>query len=152
MLDKRLNAFLAEYKRYPADLMSLMMDAGTTDLRGQEILPYALDILDKQGAEPSLNAEQATAVDSLRDWTTSGPRDPGAMRRDNNDGGEYDDCRAALLDSLGDVLAALGGDPVEQRDMISFRTLGIFGVDDILWQNRPTFQQVVSPTVSRAGN
>lgn len=259
MLNKRLTHFIEDDKLYPANLVTIMMDAGSTDLRGQEILPDALQILQKPEQTPALTSDEQTAVDLLSDWVSNGPGDLGAMRRDRDDDGTYDDreavvlmdawynrmidkvlpkivaledsqlgnvmpldrdnhpsdegsayqsgyygylqrvlamalgkadypykslecadsgaladCRQALIDSLDGALSALGGignrsnwdgtqdsngevgkndssgsETVEKRDMISFRALGIKGVDDILWQNRPTFQQVVSPTTSR---
>lgn len=262
MLNKRLTRFIADDKLYPADLVTIMMDGGSTDLRGQEILPDALEILRKSGEKPALTDAEQGALSILSDWLDMGPEQLGAMRRDRDDDGIYDDrqavvlmdawynrmidktlpqlvaledsqlgnvmplgrdnrpskqgsayqsgyygylqrvfamtldtadhpygalqcagsgklsdCRRALIASLDGALDALGGidnrsnwdgtqdsngelgrndssgeQTVEQRDMISFRTLGIKGVDDILWQNRPTFQQVVSPTTSRGAN
>jgi acyl-homoserine lactone acylase PvdQ len=43
-----------------------------------------------------------------------------------------------------DATTAADGLTMPQYDAIAFRTLGIVGQPDIPWQNRPTFQQVVS--------
>jgi len=61
-------------------------------------------------------------------------------------------CRADLLESLDEAVAALedrdGDDPTswdadEERDQIRYAAVGIQGQDPMQWQNRPTFQQVL---------
>jgi acyl-homoserine lactone acylase PvdQ len=61
-------------------------------------------------------------------------------------------CRAALLVSLDDAVAALearygndpgGWDANEEDDFIRYAPLGVQGQRPMQWQNRPTFQQVL---------
>jgi hypothetical protein len=62
-------------------------------------------------------------------------------------------CRKALRGSLSDAVKSLqeefGADPNtwdadEESDMIQFRALGLPTLPPMRWQNRPTFQQVIS--------
>jgi hypothetical protein len=68
--------------------------------------------------------------------------------------GDLGDCRDALVRSLQSTIATLGDDmdawdpELEADDAISHTALGIAGVPDIHWQNRPTWQQTVQPTVN----
>jgi acyl-homoserine lactone acylase PvdQ len=111
-LDARLRAFQDDGRKHtPMTLVQIMEDAGTTDLRGQEILPAVFDVLDSPG--PALTAAQQEAVDLLKDWVagvkpTGGVCDPpdfglGAMRRDCNGPGldteslSYDHRDAVIL-------------------------------------------------------
>ena len=74
-----------------ANLVEAMGDAATVDLRGQEVLPRALDLLESA----SLTADQGSAVTLLRDWI-----DNQAQRRDRDANGDYDDEAAvALMDA-----------------------------------------------------
>jgi acyl-homoserine lactone acylase PvdQ len=71
-------------------LVSAMEDAGTVDLRGDKVLPYALRILGRQ-RDPRL----ATAIAKLRAWQRSG-----AHRIDRNRDGTYDQSDAiAIMDA-----------------------------------------------------
>jgi hypothetical protein len=80
--------------------------------------------------------------------------DPGAWSRAYCGGGSLEACTAALRASLKDavarVLAEQGVGSVAELtydkhiDDIRSVTAGVIGVRDIDWQNRPTFQQVVS--------
>jgi acyl-homoserine lactone acylase PvdQ len=68
--------------------------------------------------------------------------------------GSLDACRADLVASLKAAVATLGADPStwtydKHRDDIRATTVGIVGNRNIDWQNRPTFQQVVSFTAHR---
>lgn len=70
-------------------------------------------------------------------------------------GGDRDRCREALAASLRQAVAELvqkyGEDPggwdsdgaTEAKDRIRFTSVGLVGVPDLPWVNRPTFQQVV---------
>jgi acyl-homoserine lactone acylase PvdQ len=66
-----------------------------------------------------------------------------------------DELRASLADASARVAAAQGTDDVsswtydKSEDAIVHTPLGVQGVDDIDWQNRPTFQQVVDFRSSR---
>jgi hypothetical protein len=232
-----------------AAAVEIMIDAGTTDLRGQEIVSVALDVVGDTGDLSEF--EQAT-VALMRDWVSNGTRGLGAMRRDregpgqNTSGLEYEDrpavvfmdlwwdrmidallpqitaveafmvggrhdlpnrigsafnggyygyvhrvlqmaleqsanpyqvlrcagtgtlagCRAALVESIRATIAELGedmaqwdgtdnargsnaGETREQDDAIGFDSIGVAGVPNIHWQNRPTYQQVVQPQQRR---
>ncbi len=69
LLDNNVNSELAASgnKMTLADLINAMGTAGTQDLRGVEVLPYALQILGHP-SDPTL----ANAVDELQAWVTSG--------------------------------------------------------------------------------
>jgi hypothetical protein len=67
-------------------------------------------------------------------------------------GGDQGACRAAMLASLDQAVAALesrfGADPStwdggEEEDVIDYAPLGLVDQRDMQWQNRPTFQQVL---------
>jgi acyl-homoserine lactone acylase PvdQ len=69
LLDSGINAELAAtgHKMTLADLINAMGTAGTQDLRGVEVLPYALQILGHP-SDPTL----ANAVNELQAWVASG--------------------------------------------------------------------------------
>lgn len=91
MLDVRLEKLVAAGNVTLAQLTEAMADAAVTDLRGQEILPVALALL-QQG---SLTAEQSEALALLQEWV-----ELGAPRRDRDNDGRYDQEQAvALMDA-----------------------------------------------------
>ena len=91
MLEVRLQALVEQGGVTLANLVEAMGDAATVDLRGQEVLPPALDLLE---TEP-LGDDQQAAVALLRDWV-----DQQAFRRDRDNDGAYDDEAAvALMDA-----------------------------------------------------
>jgi hypothetical protein len=63
------------------------------------------------------------------------------------------DCRAALVASLRQTITDLGTDmtvwdpTLEAGDAIDHTALGLADPPNIHWQNRPTWQQVIQPTV-----
>jgi acyl-homoserine lactone acylase PvdQ len=69
LLDENINTQLAQSggKMTLADLINAMGNAGTQDLRGVEVLPYALHIIGHP-SDPAL----ASAVDELQTWVASG--------------------------------------------------------------------------------
>jgi acyl-homoserine lactone acylase PvdQ len=69
LLDNNINGYLAggRHKLSLADLINAMGNAGTQDLRGVEVLPYALQVIGHP-SDPTL----ATAVAELRAWVASG--------------------------------------------------------------------------------
>jgi acyl-homoserine lactone acylase PvdQ len=99
MLDKWLEEALDDGPLTPANVVEAMGNAGYTDLRGQEILPLALDLI---GSEPGLESVLAT----LSEWQTSG-----AQRRDQDNSGDYDDSSAvAIMDAwFGHMIDATVG-------------------------------------------
>ena len=115
MLDKLLEEALVDAPLHAGQMVEVMADAGYTDLRGQEILPLALDMI---GTEPGLEPVLA----KLSDWVAAG-----TQRRDRNDSGDYDNGSAiAIMDAwfqpmidatLGPQLSAFYGDiPIKFDD------------------------------------
>ena len=241
MLQARLQAY-REREGNPlhtrASMVEAMIDAGTTDLRGQVILPPVFAILDDVG---DLDDFEQEVVQLMKGWLVHGPSDLGSMRRDRDgpgfdtenllyedhaavafmdawwdhmidavlpqitavedlgamvggrhnapggggsafQGGYYGyvlrvlemalgesgapyqqlkcastgvraDCRAALVASLRQTIAEVGTemsawDPtLEADDAIDHTALGLADPPNIHWHNRPTWQQVVQPTV-----
>lgn len=240
LLSRRLDAFRAQdgaplHTR--ASMVQIMIDAGTTDLRGQEVLPRVFEVL---GDVSDLSNPEQEVVQLMKEWVANGPQGLGAMRRDRGgpgldveslqyedhaavafmdrwwdpminallpqlvevedagvmvggrhnapgangsafqggyygyvsrvldmalgqtgtpyrqlacaETGELADCRAALVGSLQETLAALGTDmaqwdpSLESDDAINATALGLADPPNIHWQNRPTWQQVVQPS------
>jgi acyl-homoserine lactone acylase PvdQ len=106
LLSRRLDAFRAQVGaplHTRASMVQVMIDAGTTDLRGQEILPRVFDVLGDVG---DLTTFEQDAVQRMKDWVANGPNGLGAMRRDRNGPGldvaslEYEDHAAvAFMDA-----------------------------------------------------
>jgi hypothetical protein len=69
LLDRAVNSYLDSGKRKMTlvDLVNAMGNAGTQDLRGVAVLPYALKVIGRR-TDPAL----AHAVDELRAWSASG--------------------------------------------------------------------------------
>ncbi|MDN5862778.1 MAG: penicillin acylase family protein, partial [Salinisphaera sp.] len=88
MLAVRLQKLVAQGNVTRANVVEAMGDAATVDLRGQEVLPPALALLE---AGPLTDAQQQ-AVDLLRGWVADG-----AMRRDRDQDGAYDQAAAVAL-------------------------------------------------------
>lgn len=221
-----------------ASMTEAMIDAGTTDLRGEGVLPQVFAIL---GDVTDLSDFEQEVVQLMKDWVENGPSALGSMRRDRDgpgleaesleyedhdavafmdawwnpmidatlpqitevedlrvmvggrhnapggggsafNGGYYSyvrrvldmalgqsaapfkqlkcagtgelaDCRAALVTSLQEAIAALGTDmdtwdpSLEADEAIDHTALGLADPPNIHWQNRPTWQQVIQPTV-----
>jgi acyl-homoserine lactone acylase PvdQ len=70
LLDREIAHYLAvgHGKMSLVDLINGMGDAGTQDLRGVEVLPWALDVI----GHPSGPSALVSAVNELRAWVTSG--------------------------------------------------------------------------------
>jgi acyl-homoserine lactone acylase PvdQ len=103
LLSRRLDAFRARdgsplHTR--ASMVQVMIDAGTTDLRGQEVLPRVFEVL---GDVSDLSTSQQEAVQLMKDWVLNGPDGLGAMRRDRGGPGldvdslEYEDRTAVAF-------------------------------------------------------
>ena len=79
-------------------MVQIMIDAGTTDLRGQEVLPRVFEVL---GDVSDLSTSEQEVVQLMKDWVANGPDGLGAMRRDRGGPGldvdslQYED-RAAV--------------------------------------------------------
>jgi hypothetical protein len=91
LLTKRIETGIKGSKKLDlVGLVNAMEDAGTADLRGQEVLPLVFRVLRRE-RDPALRA----ALDLLGGWVASG-----AHRRDRDRDGKYDDAAAvALMDA-----------------------------------------------------
>jgi acyl-homoserine lactone acylase PvdQ len=120
-------------------------------------LPQRLDDHPRQGLGSSWNGVAwygYVAKDLDLDLDMARGEDPGAWSRTYCGGGSLEACaeelRASLTAAVDRVLAEQGVGTVAQLtydkhiDDIRAVTAGVIGVRDIDWQNRPTFQQVVS--------
>ncbi|MEM9729891.1 MAG: penicillin acylase family protein, partial [Myxococcota bacterium] len=111
MLQTRLEAYRAQDGNPGHDRASMvdaMMDAGTTDLRAEQVLPKVFAVLDDVS---DLTAFEQEVVQLMKDWVENGPSDLGAMRRDrdgpplNPAGLEYEDHDAvAFMDAWWDSM------------------------------------------------
>jgi acyl-homoserine lactone acylase PvdQ len=89
-LNTRIKHLLrGRHKASLAGLISAMEDAGSVDLRGATVLPYALQII---GPPRKLSGPLKDAVRTLRAWAAAG-----AHRRDLNKDGTYDQSAAVRL-------------------------------------------------------
>lgn len=84
MLASRLQAFRAQdgsplHTR--ASMVEAMIDAGTTDLRGEAVLPEVFAVL---GDVTDLEPFEQEVVGLLKDWVSNGPSELGSMRRDRD--------------------------------------------------------------------
>jgi acyl-homoserine lactone acylase PvdQ len=98
MLASRLQAFRDQRRKHtPLTMVEIMEDAGTVDLRGQEILPAVLAVLDSAG--PALTAAQQDAVNRLRTWVVNQTmrRDRDGQADPNGEGNYVYDERAAVV-------------------------------------------------------
>jgi acyl-homoserine lactone acylase PvdQ len=88
MLDQEISARLAGGAKLTLPgLVDAMEEAGTTDLRGEQVLPWALKIIGNP-SEPGLKS----AVATLKAWVARG-----AHRRDKDGDGKYDDADAVRI-------------------------------------------------------
>jgi acyl-homoserine lactone acylase PvdQ len=100
MLSDRLKKRTAAGGLTPSDVVEVMADAATVDLRGQEVLPPVLKAI---GSDSDLQPY----VDLLRTWVQSG-----AHRIDRDGDGEYDDQAAvALMDAWWPRMVRAAFDP-----------------------------------------
>ncbi|WP_197477541.1 penicillin acylase family protein, partial [Alcanivorax sp. HI0044] len=91
ILDVRLQQLVEEGSVTRARMVEAMGDAATVDLRGQEIIPHALALLESA----PVTGDQDSAIRLMQDWVTNG-----AMRRDRDGSGNYDEEAAvALMDA-----------------------------------------------------
>jgi hypothetical protein len=121
------------------------------DLVGQ--LPQRWDDHPRQGLGSSWNGVAWYGY-VLKDLERVQGTDPGAWSQAYCGGGDLaacqEDLRASLRQAVDRVLAEQGVDDVSELtydkhvDDIRAVTAGLVGVRDVDWQNRPTFQQVVS--------
>ena len=80
----RLQAFRAQDSNplhTRASMVEAMIDAGTTDLRGERVLPQVFAVLDDVS---DLGTFEQEVVQLMKDWVVHGPSDVGSMRRDRD--------------------------------------------------------------------
>jgi acyl-homoserine lactone acylase PvdQ len=104
-LERRVrNALKGGRKLNLARLVGIMGDAGTVDLRGQEVLPWLLQAI----GDPKQDAQLHPLVQTLRTWLKNG-----AHRRDSNGDNVYDESLAvALMDTWWTPMVRSLYDPV----------------------------------------
>jgi acyl-homoserine lactone acylase PvdQ len=101
LLEARLAAYRESGRLHDAaSLIEIMSDAAVTDLRGQELLPLLLRLLQR---EP-LSEEQMQVAELMQEWLDdgslpwiSGAPGLGAFRRDRDGSGQYDHRAQVLL-------------------------------------------------------
>lgn len=91
MLERRVVDALETGKVDRAQIVEAMSEASTVDLRGQEVLPYVLDVM---GTEPPAGVDPRASdmLARLSTWV-----DGGAHRRDHDADGAYDEAQAAAV-------------------------------------------------------
>lgn len=100
ILEVRLEELVADGSVTVAQVVEAMSDAAYVDLRAQELVPLALDII----GDADTQAQQ-DALDLLAEWAVERPLATRAQRRDRNGDGEYDDTAAvALMDAWYEVM------------------------------------------------
>jgi acyl-homoserine lactone acylase PvdQ len=88
MLERRVQKVLEEGPASVGQLVDITQLAGTTDLRGQEVLPHVLRLM---GQPPAEADERSRALaDLLEDWIAAG-----SHRRDHDRDGAYEHAVAA---------------------------------------------------------
>jgi hypothetical protein len=125
LLDNNLNHYLAirHGKLSLVDVVNAMGNAGTQDLRGVEVLPYALKVIGR----PS-NPTLAHAVSELRAWVATGSHrinraHPGAS-------GEYDQADAVrIMDAWWPLLVKAEFQPVLGPSLLG-QVEGEFPIND----------------------
>jgi acyl-homoserine lactone acylase PvdQ len=114
LLDNNIRAYLARDhgKMTLADLVNAMGIAGTQDLRGVEVLPYALKIIGTP-SDPAL----AQAVSELRAWMASGAH---RINRENpGASGSYDQSDAVrIMDAWWPLWVQAEFEPVLGADLL----------------------------------
>jgi acyl-homoserine lactone acylase PvdQ len=125
LLDNNINHYLAvdHGKLTLADLINAMGIAGTQDLRGVEVLPYALKIIGHPRA-PAV----ASAVSKLRTWVASGAH---RINRENPGAhGDYDQTDAVrIMDAWWPLLVKAEFQPVLGSALLS-EVEGQFPIND----------------------
>ena len=100
MLNTRIEAAITAGPIDRADLVDAMEDAGTVDLRGQEVLPLLLDVMGPT-APGGLDARTQDMRDRLATWAAAD-----AHRRDLDHDGAYDDPQPpAIMDKWWSLLS-----------------------------------------------
>ncbi len=87
-LDQRIKPEIKGHKKMSlVELINAMEDAGTVDIRGATLVPWALRVLESGKHKP--HGELAKAIKTMHAWVHDG-----AHRRDRNNDGSYDAAEA----------------------------------------------------------
>jgi len=125
LLDQNIEHYLraGHGKMSLVDLINAMGNAGTQDLRGVQVLPYALKVIGRP-ANPVLR----TAVDELRAWVASGAHR--INRANPGVSGDYEQSAAIrIMDAWWPLLVKADLEPALGSTMLS-DIEGDFGIDN----------------------
>jgi acyl-homoserine lactone acylase PvdQ len=115
-LDERIKPLIAgKRKTTLPKLADAMEDAGTVDLRGSQVLPWALKVIKRGNVKsPAL----ASAVKALGSWSRNG-----AHRRDKDSSGTYDEAAAVrIMDAWWPRMIKAEFEPTLGKDL--YETIG----------------------------
>jgi len=122
ILDVRLQQLVEEGSVTRARMVEAMGDAATVDLRGQEIIPHALALLETA----PVTGDQDSAIRLMQDWVTNG-----AMRRDRDGSGNYDEEAAvALMDAWYPLMIDILLPQVTAVEDVDGQNLSLMGRDN----------------------
>lgn len=122
ILDVRLQQLVEEGSVTRARMVEAMGDAATVDLRGQEIMPHALALLESA----PVTGDQDSAIRLMQDWVTNG-----AMRRDRDGSGNYDEEAAvALMDAWYPLMIDILLPQVTAVEDVDGQNLSLMGRDN----------------------
>ncbi len=122
ILDVRLQQLVEEGSVTRARMVEAMGDAATVDLRGQEIIPHALALLESA----PVTGDQDSAIRLMQDWVTNG-----AMRRDRDGSGNYDEEAAvALMDAWYPLMIDILLPQVTAVEDVDGQNLSLMGRDN----------------------
>ena len=128
LLSARMDAFAQSGRKHDiASMIEIMADAAFTDLRGQDLMPLLIQMLESD----TLTDTEQSIVELLNDWHNSGSAQwisgsdgLGSMRRDRDQDGAYDHRAAVvfmdawyqrLIDTMLPQLTAVDGPAIQGR-------------------------------------
>ena len=105
-----------------ARMVEAMGDAATVDLRGQEIVPAALALLESA----PVTGDQDSAIRLMQDWVANG-----ALRRDRDGDGNYDEEAAvALMDAWYPLMIDILLPQITAVEDVDGQNLSLMGRDN----------------------
>ncbi|WP_304451398.1 penicillin acylase family protein [Nocardiopsis sp. YSL2] len=120
LLDSRVSALVEDGHAFTtASLTQVMMEAGTADLRAQEVLPRLLEVIDAQEVE---DPDLAATVAELRAW-----QEAGSLRREpQRDAGYYEHADAIrVMDAWWPALVRAQFEPGLGEDLYAALTRAV---------------------------
>ena len=122
ILDVRLQQLVEEGSVTRARMVEAMGDAATVDLRGQEIVPAALALLESA----PVTGDQDSAIRLMQDWVANG-----ALRRDRDGDGNYDEEAAvALMDAWYPLMIDILLPQITAVEDVDGQNLSLMGRDN----------------------